>query len=559
MEEEIPTIDEDAIVSGVASLNGQTGDLNLKTVNGESVIGDGDIEIRSGVSSVNGQTGDVNITASDLGAASASDLQDLQTTVAGKQDKLSIAQMNAVNSGIDSTKVAQIATNAQGITNEANARQSADINLQSQIDGLAASSDVTDIVGTKAQLNDYDTSKLKDNDIVKVLQDESQSGETTYYRWSTITQTFTLIGEEGPYYTKSEADVLLNGKVDTVTGYGLSENNFSDEDLAKLGGIEAGAQVNVQANWNETDTDSDAYIQNKPSIPTVNNATLTITQNGVSAGTFGANASSDVTIPLTDTTYSNFVGTDGTAAGSVGLVPAPATTDAGKFLKADGTWDTAGGGGGSVETGIGTSETNPISQLGTTKMIYPKTTNSTLEDRYIGIGKDVVCNGFDGIAIGYNAKNYQNYTICIGRDAKTSADYSVAIGYYAGGNNYSRLGVCVGSNATIGQGVSYSVALGAYAKATVSGEVNIGTGTETVGYNSSNYRLLSGVYDGQGSHDAATKGQLDNAIINGGTIAPTTATVGSVGTLYSCVESGTAHLYSCTDVSGSTYTWSQLI
>jgi len=39
--------------------------------------------------------------------------------------------------------------------------------------------------------------------------------------------------------------------------------------------------------------------------PTVNNATLTITQNGVSKGTFTANASSDNTIALTDTTYTS--------------------------------------------------------------------------------------------------------------------------------------------------------------------------------------------------------------------------------------------------------------
>lgn len=45
-------------------------------------------------------------------------------------------------------------------------------------------------------------------------------------------------------------------------------------------------------------------------------------------------------------TYSNFTGTDGVDPGTAGLVPAPATTDAGKFLKADGTWGTAGGGGG---------------------------------------------------------------------------------------------------------------------------------------------------------------------------------------------------------------------
>jgi hypothetical protein len=37
-----------------------------------------------------------------------------------------------------------------------------------------------------------------------------------------------------------------------------------------------------------------------------------------------------------------FTGTDGVNAGAAGLVPAPATTDAGKFLKSDGTWAEAG-------------------------------------------------------------------------------------------------------------------------------------------------------------------------------------------------------------------------
>lgn len=39
-------------------------------------------------------------------------------------------------------------------------------------------------------------------------------------------------------------------------------------------------------------------LSNQPTIPTVNDATLTITQGGVSKGTFTANASSDVTIDL---------------------------------------------------------------------------------------------------------------------------------------------------------------------------------------------------------------------------------------------------------------------
>ena len=42
-----------------------------------------------------------------------------------------------------------------------------------------------------------------------------------------------------------------------------------------------------------------------------------------------------------DTTDGNFDGTNGTAAGQHGLVPAPATTDAGKFLNASGSWEQA--------------------------------------------------------------------------------------------------------------------------------------------------------------------------------------------------------------------------
>ena len=46
--------------------------------------------------------------------------------------------------------------------------------------------------------------------------------------------------------------------------YVHTDNNYTNADATKLSGIEAGAQVNVQANWNESDSSSDAYIQNKP-------------------------------------------------------------------------------------------------------------------------------------------------------------------------------------------------------------------------------------------------------------------------------------------------------
>ena len=70
------------------------------------------------------------------------------------------------------------------------------------------------------------------------------------------------------------------------------------------------------------------------------------TLGGIKVGSNLSINSETGVLDATDTTYSAFTGTDGETAGSAGLVPAPATTDADKFLKSDGTWSTAGGGGG---------------------------------------------------------------------------------------------------------------------------------------------------------------------------------------------------------------------
>lgn len=80
-------------------------------------------------------------------------------------------------------------------------------------------------------------------------------------------------------------------------------------------------------------------LSNRPTIPTVGNGTITITQNGTTKGTFTTNQNGNTTVDLTDnnTTYSNFV-KSGSGAKS-GLVPAPSTT-AGttKYLREDGAW-----------------------------------------------------------------------------------------------------------------------------------------------------------------------------------------------------------------------------
>lgn len=99
----------------------------------------------------------------------------------------------------------------------------------------------------------------------------------------------------------SSVQTLDSSKVDKVSGKGLSTNDYSTEEKQKLAGIATGAEVNVQANWTESDSSSDAYIQNKPTIPTVNDATLTIQKEGTSVGTFSANASSNTSINIVET------------------------------------------------------------------------------------------------------------------------------------------------------------------------------------------------------------------------------------------------------------------
>lgn len=59
----------------------------------------------------------------------------------------------------------------------------------------------------------------------------------------------------------------IANKVDKVTGKGLSTNDYTTAEKNKLATVTNGAEPNVQPNWDETDTTSDAYIKNKPVIP----------------------------------------------------------------------------------------------------------------------------------------------------------------------------------------------------------------------------------------------------------------------------------------------------
>ena len=57
---------------------------------------------------------------------------------------------------------------------------------------------------------------------------------------------------------------LKSQKVDKVSGKALSDQNYTAAEKTKLAGIEDGAEVNVQPDWDQTNTSADDFIKNKP-------------------------------------------------------------------------------------------------------------------------------------------------------------------------------------------------------------------------------------------------------------------------------------------------------
>ena len=133
---------------------------------------------------------------------------------------------------------------------------------------------------------------------------------------------------------------LISGLQTEITSNNMLDADLVDDststhkfttasDISKLAGIAAGAEVNVQSDWDQTTTTADDYIKNKPTlatvatsgsyndlsnkptIPTVNNATLTIQRNGTNVQTFTANSSSNKTANITVPTKTSDLTNDG--------------------------------------------------------------------------------------------------------------------------------------------------------------------------------------------------------------------------------------------------------
>lgn len=112
--------------------------------------------------------------------------------------------------------------------------------------------------------NSYQDSKqYSDNLIAGVIDGAPES-------LNTLKEIATWIAndESGAAAFATRLTDLENNKVDKVDGKQLSTNDYSNEDKAKLKSLAEESQKNVQTDWDEADTSSDAYLKNKPTIPT---------------------------------------------------------------------------------------------------------------------------------------------------------------------------------------------------------------------------------------------------------------------------------------------------
>ena len=531
----------------------------------------------TGVSSVNGYTGDVVLSAQDVGAATPAqvaqtkadsqtytdekvaavkeaveaeiptDTADL-TNGAGFQNGVEVA--SAITSGISDhnssatahpairTQISTINSKIPAeasvsnqlsdktfvsglVSDEASARELADTNLQGQIDAITSASDVVDVVGAYSELQAYDTQHLKDNDIVKVLVDETHDNAITYYRWthSTTPYSWIYIGSQGPFYTKAESDTLLNekadksntytktevdtalaGKVDKVAGKGLSTNDFTTEEKTKLAGLENTVLESTTGQSTTAGMTQKAITDAIDNIENVNDYVIK-----------GAGAPTTSTVGTVGKLYEDTTNGD--------LYQCTAVSGSTY------TWEEVGGGGGGGDPVYSTVQTSNSATGGAVyignknanqEIVEDPSTSDTHKQYFWALpqggaataapanhtvnilgGKPSTIWGSseNSVYIGYQVSDYTNLNgIGIGAYSQPWGAHSVALGSYANTNQKQN-----------------SIALGYYAKNTRDGELSLET-QYNLGYNNTNYKVIGGVYDGQEPHDAVNKQQLDAAL-----------------------------------------------
>lgn len=188
------------------------------------------------------------------------------------------------------------------------------------VHGLMSTTDKTklDGIATGAEVNQnaFSTIGVKVGTTTTNVAADSKTDTVTLIQGSNVTLTPDATNDT---ITIAAKDTTYSDATTSASGL------MSASDKTKLNGIASGAEVNVQSDWNQSDNTKDDFIKNKPTIPTVNNATLTIQKNGTTVKTFTANASSDVTANITVPTKVSELTNDSGYTTNTGTVTSVAT------------------------------------------------------------------------------------------------------------------------------------------------------------------------------------------------------------------------------------------
>lgn len=235
--------DKPVSIAQQAALNAKQAILvsgsNLKTVNGNSLLGSGNIQITSPVTSVNGKQGTVIVTKEDVSLGSVDNTADIHKPVSAiqqaaldlKVDKVAGKQLSDENytsgeksklANLDDTRYWKGEYNT--LLELQTAHPTATAGSYAFVDGG---------VGTDVQKYIWDTSDTK-----WVVSGSTTGSETP----ASIKQKYESNPDTNAYDDNSKAAVdglsaALGTKVDKVVGKELSSNDYTDDDKALVGTI----------------------------------------------------------------------------------------------------------------------------------------------------------------------------------------------------------------------------------------------------------------------------------------------------------------------------------
>jgi hypothetical protein len=152
------------------------------------------------------------------------------------------------------------------------------------------------------------------------------------------------IEDDAVTYAKLQNVAANNVLLGNDNGAGVDAQELTATEARTLLNVEDGAEENVQSDWNEADTNSDAFIQNKPTIPTNNNQLTNganyitdadvASNSAVAANTAKISYTDAAAVALNTAKVTNATHT-GDATGATALTLATVNSNVGSFTNAD--------------------------------------------------------------------------------------------------------------------------------------------------------------------------------------------------------------------------------